>query len=122
MYEYDYDDRYQLTGANFGIPDFTAGATSPITYLGNQYKLDNLHYDANGNIRNLRRYDGEALNGSVPFLHDFYVDAINDGYQYLQNKKPARQHFGLRRIPLQTASASWRPNMAAKKPAGCSMT
>ncbi len=63
MYAYNYDNQYQLTGAIFGVPDFINGT---MTASGNKYKVQNLAYDPNGNIRGLQRYDGQQ-----EFLQDF---------------------------------------------------
>ncbi len=73
MYAYRYDNKYQLTGADFGTPDYTNNAMAS---LGNQYRVSDLKYDANGNILGLTRFDGMENT-----LHDF-----TNAYQYAQNK------------------------------------
>jgi RHS repeat-associated protein len=65
MYAYNYDAKYQLTGATWGTPSFTgAGFTAT-----NNFNENNLKYDANGNITSLKR------TGTAP-------DDFSDGYSY----------------------------------------
>ncbi|MEO0554168.1 MAG: LamG-like jellyroll fold domain-containing protein, partial [Bacteroidota bacterium] len=64
VYLFDYDDKYQLKEAVFG--ENNAGA---VTISTNNYRLNTLAYDANGNIQTLRRYDHQ---GTVK--HDFSYD------------------------------------------------
>ncbi|MEM8568589.1 MAG: LamG-like jellyroll fold domain-containing protein [Bacteroidota bacterium] len=68
VYLFDYDEKYQLKEAVFGESD--AGA---VTISTNNYRLNTLTYDANGNIQTLRRYDNQ---GGIK--HDF-------GYDYAPN-------------------------------------
>jgi RHS repeat-associated protein len=64
MYEYNYDEQYRLTGAQFGTlqaytPPTSTGPISPLNATFTQlpeYKLQNISYDKNGNLQTLKRY------------------------------------------------------------------
>ncbi|MCG8310012.1 MAG: hypothetical protein MI975_21630 [Cytophagales bacterium] len=83
MYQYTYDDKYQLKGAEFGIPDYIYRSMAS---QGDRYRVGNLSYDANGNILGLRRYKGLETGGTVDVLHDFYNPHPDTaGYSYEAN-------------------------------------
>lgn len=58
MYQYTYDDKYQVKEANWAEPNYLLNTFS---YADNKYRVTNLNYDPNGNIKNLTRYDKDAL-------------------------------------------------------------
>jgi hypothetical protein len=66
-YQFTYDNKGQLTAAQWGRPDFSANT---FTGAGNKFKLGEVSYDANGNIMRLQRY-----NVSGQLSHNF-------GYNY----------------------------------------
>ena len=70
IYLLDYDDKYQLTQALWGEDN----GLGSVSVTSNNYRLNRLQYDANGNIEKLRRY-----NGSGGIVHDF-------SYYYESNK------------------------------------
>lgn len=67
MYGYKYDEKYQLTEANFGTVDangiqnqnsgesIVTEPSVPVVTFGNDYKVSDLTYDLNGNILSLKR-------------------------------------------------------------------
>jgi RHS repeat-associated protein len=57
MYNYSYDSKYQIKGAEWQNPNFV---TNTYTSAGNLYRLSDMTYDANGNIYTLRRFDGNS--------------------------------------------------------------
>ncbi len=69
MYEYDYNELYQLTGAQFGTVLPTTGVNANFTSLP-EYKLQNLSYDKNGNMQSLKRYAAPNGSGSAHLLDD----------------------------------------------------
>lgn len=58
MYLYKYDDKYQVTEANWAEPNYLLNT---FTLADNKYRVTNLAYDPNGNIKTLARYDDAAL-------------------------------------------------------------
>ena len=58
QYKYAYDDKYQLKEANYA--DFNK-TTRMFESAGNNYRLNGMSYDPNGNILSLKRYDGDGL-------------------------------------------------------------
>lgn len=75
MYEYNYDDLYQLTDAQFGTLSVVSGNNASFTSLP-EYKLDNLSYDKNGNIQSLRRY-AAPINSTTAHLLDNLTYSYN---------------------------------------------
>jgi RHS repeat-associated protein len=61
-YAYNYNDRYELSGATWG-----SNTSNAFVSAGNTYKESGLTYDPNGNIQTLIRYGSST---STP-LHDF---------------------------------------------------
>ena len=53
IYLFDYDEKYQMKDAVWGVENGTRVFT-----VSNNYRVTNLVYDPNGNIRSLRRYNG----------------------------------------------------------------
>ncbi len=73
MYTYSYDPKYQLAGATWGTPSFTAN-----TFTGsanNIFQEKNITYDFNGNITSLQRTDKTGA----------LSDNFNNGYAYQTN-------------------------------------
>ncbi len=56
-YNYSYDYKNQLTGADYGTLS-SSGAFS----AGSAYKVSNITYDANGNLLSIRRKDRQGIN------------------------------------------------------------
>ncbi len=54
MYIYTYDDQYQIKDASFAKVNY---GTNTFTVQDNQFRLTNMKYDPNGNIKNLKRYN-----------------------------------------------------------------
>jgi RHS repeat-associated protein len=71
MYLYKYDNKYQVQESQFAYPDFTTGI---FALAGNNFREFGYTYDPNGNIKTLKRYDG---NGNK--IHDL-------SYSYTANK------------------------------------
>jgi RHS repeat-associated protein len=59
MYTYGYDNKYQLTTATWGTPNFTTPAFTP----GTMFKESGISYDANGNINGLQRTNNTGALG-----------------------------------------------------------
>jgi RHS repeat-associated protein len=57
MYTYSYDNKYQLTTATWGTPNFTSPGFTPST----MFKESGISYDANGNINSLQRTDKNGV-------------------------------------------------------------
>jgi RHS repeat-associated protein len=70
MYAYSYDPKYQLTGATWGTPNYSA---SPSFTAGNTFSEKSMAYDPNGNIAGLQRTN---VNGIVS-------DDFTNGYTYI---------------------------------------
>lgn len=69
MYEYNYNELYELSGAQFGTVSGVSG--NAFTFgLQPQYKLDNITYDKNGNLQTLRRYAEANGSGGAHLLDD----------------------------------------------------
>ncbi len=86
FYGYQYDKKYQLKEANFGVWDADGIQNYPMgegvandinVNLSNDYKVYNLSYDYNGNIKTLSRNAYAAGTGGIN------LDALN--YSYLGN-------------------------------------
>lgn len=69
IYLFDYDEKYQLKEAVWG--EEIAGT---VRHETNKYRVNNLQYDLNGNIKTLRRYDGES-NKKHDFKYDYNIGA-----------------------------------------------
>jgi len=72
IYLFDYDNKYQLTQAVWGLE----GATG-IETTTNKYRLNNLSYDANGNVQTLKRYDHHS-NKIHDFTYKYNIDKSDD--------------------------------------------
>jgi Leucine-rich repeat (LRR) protein len=66
IYLFDYDNKYQLKEAAWGVDNGPLG----ITRGTNKFKLKGLTYDANGNIKTLQRYD-QYNESSHNFTYDY---------------------------------------------------
>lgn len=87
MYEYKYDELYRLTGATFGTIDetfITPPGHAPLRTNNfvdlPEYKLENISYDENGNLQNLKRY-AAPINSTTAHLLD------NLKYNYSSTQK-----------------------------------
>jgi RHS repeat-associated protein len=86
FYGYQYDKKYQLKEANFGVWDADGTQNYPVgegiandmnINLSNDYKVHSMDYDYNGNIKSLTRNAYAAGAGGID------LDALN--YTYLGN-------------------------------------
>lgn len=90
MFTYRYDEKYQLKESQFSVPDF---GLNTFVFAGNQFRVGDLRYDPNGNIKTLKRF-GELgtiqhnfayqYNGTVGALQTNKLEAIPGyaSYQY----------------------------------------
>ncbi|MBN8693533.1 MAG: hypothetical protein J0L69_10070 [Bacteroidetes bacterium] len=64
MYEYDYDELYRLKGATFGNYSVVNPGNGYLTDVAfnptSAFKLQDIAYDRNGNLQNLKRYSNTA--------------------------------------------------------------
>jgi RHS repeat-associated protein len=70
MYEYKYNELYQLTDAQFGLVSQGSGYSQANFALLPEYKLENLSYDKNGNMQSLKRYAAPNGSGAAHLLDD----------------------------------------------------
>ncbi len=75
MYEYTYDELYQLKGAQFGTVNETSPGVGHPLRVDNftrlpEYKLDNISYDKNGNLQSLKRYAAPINTTTAHLLDD----------------------------------------------------
>jgi RHS repeat-associated protein len=71
VYLYDYDEKYQIKEALYGDPNYIQ---NNFILKDNMFRLTNMSYDPNGNIKTLKRYDKNGF-------------AVNDfNYTYATNK------------------------------------
>jgi RHS repeat-associated protein len=92
MYEYNYDNLYRLKAAKFGVatpmapicgtcPGYVTNTTT------NDYALDNITYDQNGNIQTLKRYSKATGLGNPQIMDDLtynYNNVNNKNNQLLR--------------------------------------
>ncbi|UII34115.1 DUF6443 domain-containing protein [Fulvivirga ulvae] len=69
-YNYTYDDQNRLTGAAY-----KAGATGTWTAMPGYYDVEDIRYDLNGNITNLKRYANYSQRTKIDDLDYDYNDA-----------------------------------------------
>ena len=85
-YQYEYNHRNELKSATFGG---IAGLMSPkegllLDFIGNNnYKVDNIKYDLNGNIEDLRRKGASSL--SIDNLKYHYKHPTSNQLDYIQD-------------------------------------
>jgi len=76
-YLFSYDDKYQLTEANWGVES----PTGLVATNTNKYRVTGLEYDANGNIERLKRFDQYSNK-----IHDFVYDYNTNSTQPKNNQ------------------------------------
>jgi|GEM_PF-1530043 len=92
MYEYQYDHLYRLTGATFGSITETAPTLGNPMWTNTftqkpEYKLENISYDANGNLQHLKRYAAPISSSTAHLLDDL-------SYTYNSTKKNKLETIG----------------------------
>jgi RHS repeat-associated protein len=71
MYEYNYDQLYRLKGANFGVSGISGGSPNQVVFTQqNRFKLENVTYDKDGNIKTLKRYANYGAGNSLALMDD----------------------------------------------------